>query len=88
MRKPKSGSASALRSLRYGGRSGARWSYDVTDLGMPPTVVPIFGRDVRALAVSNDETKVFAVVQRSGKHQFLGATRLVYSHLRPPGRHC
>ena len=40
--------------------------YDLGNLDAAPSVVPLFGRDVRALAVSNDGTKVYAVVLRSG----------------------
>ena len=40
--------------------------YDLADLDAPPSSVPLFGKDVRALAVSNDGQKVYAVVLRSG----------------------
>ncbi len=40
--------------------------FTLSDLNAPPVVVPLFGRDVRALAVSNDGLRVYAVVQRSG----------------------
>lgn len=40
--------------------------YTLSNLNAAPTVLPLFGRDVRALAVSNDGTKVYAVTLRSG----------------------
>ena len=40
--------------------------YDLSNLSLPPSTVELFGRDVRALAVSNDGTKVYAVVLQSG----------------------
>jgi DNA-binding beta-propeller fold protein YncE len=40
--------------------------YDLTDLSLAPSVVPLFGRDIRALAVSNDGSEIYAVVLRSG----------------------
>jgi DNA-binding beta-propeller fold protein YncE len=40
--------------------------YDLGNLDAPPTVVDLFGRDVRALAVSNNGSRVYAVVLKSG----------------------
>ncbi len=40
--------------------------FTLSNLNTPAVVVPLFGRDVRALAVSNDGQRVYAVVQRSG----------------------
>ena len=40
--------------------------YNLADLTAPPIVVPLFGRDVRALAVSNDGSKVYVGLLRSG----------------------
>jgi DNA-binding beta-propeller fold protein YncE len=40
--------------------------YSLRDLDAAPAIVPLFGRDVRALAVSNDGSKVYAVLLRSG----------------------
>ena len=40
--------------------------YDLANLGSAPAVVPLFGRDVHALSLSPDGTKVYAVVLRSG----------------------
>jgi len=40
--------------------------YGLADLSAPPSIVPLAGRDVRALAVSNDGARVYAVVLRSG----------------------
>ncbi len=40
--------------------------YALSNLNAAPVVVPIFSRDVRALAVANDGSKVYAVTQRSG----------------------
>jgi DNA-binding beta-propeller fold protein YncE len=40
--------------------------YELSNLDAAPSVVPLFGRDVRALAVSNDGSEVYAVVLRSG----------------------
>ncbi len=40
--------------------------FTLSNLNAPAVVVPLFGRDVRALAVSNDGQRVYAVVQRSG----------------------
>ena len=41
-------------------------AYDLLDLGAPPIVVTLFSRDTRALAVSKDGSKVYAVTLRSG----------------------
>ena len=41
--------------------------FDLGDLDAAPSTVPLFGRDVRALAVSNDGTKVYAVVSALGE---------------------
>jgi len=40
--------------------------YTLTDLSQAPTVVPLFGREIRAMAISNDGSKVYAVVLKSG----------------------
>jgi DNA-binding beta-propeller fold protein YncE len=40
--------------------------WNLADLNAAPTVVPVFSRLVRALAVSKDGLKVYAVTQRSG----------------------
>ncbi len=40
--------------------------FDLTDLDLPPTTIDLFGRSPRALAVSVDGSKVYAVVLRSG----------------------
>lgn len=40
--------------------------YDLSNLSAAPVVKSLFSRDIRALAVSNDHTKVYAVAQRSG----------------------
>ncbi len=40
--------------------------FTLSNLNAPAVVVPLLGRDVRALAVSNDGQRVYAVVQRSG----------------------
>ncbi len=40
--------------------------YDPADLTAAPSVIDLFGDDPRALAVSSDEKKVYAVVLRSG----------------------
>jgi hypothetical protein len=58
--------------------------YDLGDLDAAPSTVPLFGRDVRALAVSGDASQVYAVVLRSGNrttilgvhHTFPGAVGL------------
>ncbi len=58
--------------------------FSVLNLDAPPLVVPLFGRDVRALAASPDGSKVYAVVLRSGNrttalgvhHTFPGAAGL------------
>jgi DNA-binding beta-propeller fold protein YncE len=41
-------------------------AYSLADLTLPPVRVDLFGRDVRALAVSRDGSRVYAVVQQSG----------------------
>ncbi len=40
--------------------------FQLADLSLPPVTVPVFGRNPRALAVSNDGAKVYAVVLKSG----------------------
>jgi YVTN family beta-propeller protein len=40
--------------------------FDLGNLNSPPATIDIFGEDPRALAVSNDGSKVYAVVQQSG----------------------
>ena len=40
--------------------------YSLADLSLPPTLVPLFGRQPRALAVGAGGTRVYAVLQKSG----------------------
>jgi len=48
------------------GKEDAVKVYDLLDLGQPPVVVPLFSRDIRALAVAPGGSKVYAVALRSG----------------------
>lgn len=41
-------------------------AYTLADLTLAPVIVPLFGRVIRSLAVSNDGTKVYAVALLSG----------------------
>lgn len=40
--------------------------FELANLDLPPVAVPVFGRNPRALAVSNDGSDVYVVVLRSG----------------------
>jgi DNA-binding beta-propeller fold protein YncE len=48
--------------------------YSLANLNAAPVVVPLFSRDVRALAVANDGTKVYAVTLRSGNQTTIVTT--------------
>ena len=48
------------------GQEDAVKVWSLSDLTIPPVRVDLFGRDVRALAVSKDGSKVYAVVLQSG----------------------
>src|SRR5262245_20209967 len=48
------------------GQEDAVKVWSLADLTLPPVRVDLFGRDVRALAVSKDKSKVYAVVLQSG----------------------
>ena len=54
------------------------WS--LADLALPPGRVDLFGRDVRALAASNDGTKVYAVVQQSGNQTTIVNANVIWSN--------
>ena len=73
-------------------------AYLLSDLDAPPVIVPIFSRKPRALAVSNDGTRVYAVALFSGNQTTtiganeiwgtgagLNLTRLSQLGLNPPG---
>jgi len=49
--------------------------YNLSNLQAFPATVPLFGRDVRALAVSKDGTKIYAVVLRSGNQTTVAGVR-------------
>ena len=51
--------------------------YDLSDLSAPPDVVPLFGRDIRALEVSADGLKVYAVALRSGNQTTIVNARVI-----------
>lgn len=56
--------------------------YNLNNLQLAPGVVPLFGRDVRSLAVSADGLKIYAVVLRSGNRT---ATVGVHGTFPPSG---
>lgn len=65
--------------------------FDPANLQAPPVVVPIFGSDPRALAVSPDGTKVYAAVFESGNNTTIAGEQDVVAHgglpaPNPPGR--
>jgi YVTN family beta-propeller protein len=65
--------------------------YDPANLLAPPVVVPIFGSDPQALAVSPDGSKVYAAVFESGNQTTIADFQDVLAHgglpaPNPPGR--
>jgi DNA-binding beta-propeller fold protein YncE len=59
--------------------------YDPANLSAPPTVIPIFGSDPRALAVSPDRSKVYVSVFESGNRStILPETTVVNGGGQPP----
>lgn len=53
-------------------------AYNLSNLGASPAWIEIFSRDVRALAVSNDAQKVYAVTLRSGNQTTSVSTNAVF----------
>ncbi len=60
--------------------------YDPSNLGAAPVVVPVFGSDPTALAVSPDRLKVYAAVFESGNETTIAGFQDVLDHggLPPP----
>lgn len=52
--------------------------FNLANLNVAPTIVPLFGRDVRALAVSLDGSRVYATVLRSGNQTTLVTTGVIF----------
>ena len=54
-------------------------AWSLANLDAPPVVVPLFGRDIRALAVSGDGTKVYAVALQSGNQTTVVDANVIWS---------
>jgi DNA-binding beta-propeller fold protein YncE len=55
-------------------------AYDLANLDLPPAVIPLFGNDARALAVSPDGTRVYAVVLHSGNQTTVVNANVVWDN--------
>src|SRR6266850_2320843 len=53
--------------------------FDLGNLAAPPIPVPLFGSDTRALAVSKDGTKVYAVVLNSGNQTTVVNANVIFN---------
>jgi YVTN family beta-propeller protein len=55
-------------------------AYTLSNLALPPVVVPLFGRQPRALAVGASGTRVYAVLQKSGNQTTVVDANVIFGN--------